>query len=242
MPQLEGVPDDLINALTRSVKNAIPPGIFSKTINCLTQLKFEKTCIYPYPESMPEKGNETPIQAKCNFVEFLNQLFTTVASIKAVEYLLKEKKGNHVELCLGTATGRDLTLYDKKGGKKIAVAEIFAVTDPDSNKKLKDEIKSLAKGEGGERYAFFILADDAFENLNKEKKSKQYWWQSWTNYTPKKQNNGEAQGEKIETTDNLSIDRNHATWSCKCNDKTITIVCWPSTCCLKNFSPAQDRR
>lgn len=209
-----------INAVKEKIKNV--------DILDFTALKFAETAIWPYPV---KKKNE------CNFVEFINQLFTTVASVKAVEFLVENgclEENNKWKMCLGTTPGRDLIVYD--GESPQIIAEIFAVTAPGSNSKLKDEIQSLAKDKTKkvDRYAFFILAEDEFNKLN-EKGGKQHAI-SWTKYGPKT-----ADKLPITVDDKITIhmypnkENPRATWECKCGDKTIKIVCWSSKGCLEGF-------
>ena len=205
-----------INAGKEKIKNV--------DILDFTALKFAETAIWPYPV---KKKNE------CNFVEFINQLFTTAASIKAIQYLEAEER--FWEMRLGTTSGRDLTVYsDEEKKSPEIIAEIFAVTDPTSNSKLKDEIISLAKNNKAEgncekisrRIAFFILGKSSFENLDEK-------YESWTEYTPKGLNK-----KKIEISEQISRPQNNskeARWKCVCENETIEIVCWSSENCLTDF-------
>ena len=99
---------------------------------------------------------------------------------------MKAENGNWV-MNLGTTSGRDLTVIKNK--QKI-IAEIFAVTDPQSNDKLKDEIISLAtlsdeiislatlskeEEDAYKRYAFFILSEDKFPKDKNDTKSVISW-------------------------------------------------------------------
>ena len=188
------------------------------------KLKFCKVVAWPYPVENNQKEDN---QNKCNFIEFINQLFTTIASVKAIEYLNAEKK--KLEICLGTTSGRDLTIFEDNN--RNIIAEIFAVTDPASNSKLKDEILSLVDpkpeekenwSEINKRYVFFILAKDSFAQL----RDKVYNWSSY-NPTSDKPN--------IIYKNDLKIENRQATWTCECKDKEIKIVCWSSKECLKNW-------
>ena len=120
---------DVLSNLKECVKTSINSAK-EIDINNLSNFKFKKAIRWPYPEN-----------GDCNFIEFINQLFTTVASIKAIEYLKAEE--DDWVMNLGTTPGRDLTVK-KDSENIIIIAEIFAVTDPQSNNKLKDEIISLA--------------------------------------------------------------------------------------------------
>ena len=136
-------------------------------------------------------------------------------------------------MCLGTKPGRDLTVYkDEEKKNPEIIAEIFAVTDPTSNSKLKDEIISLANNKGGEkcdknvsRYAFFILGKESFKKL-KDK------YKNWTEYTPKETNEKRI---KIEGESEIDPQKTEACWKCCCDKNTINIVCWTSENCLEDW-------
>ena len=229
--------EDLKKRIEESIE-AVEDMVKNKKLDILdfTALKFAKTATWPDPV---KKKNE------CNFVEFINQLFTTVASVKAIEYLVEKSclgEKNKWKMCLGTTPGRDLTVYDGKSPKIIA--EIFAVTDPSSNSKLKGEILSLAKDKNVDRYAFFILAVDNFKDLTKKAKG-------WTAYTPtQKKDTGDKQTDKkppiVADKMELNIDGDtppqRATWTCTCNEKMIHIVCWSSEGCLNEFMTRKQCR
>ena len=224
----------IINVLKGNAALAIKIANDQKSLS-LIDLKFSRTCVYPYAcdcykckKDASYKKNvckSNTSACPCNFIEFLNQLFTTVATIRALEYLQSNGYAK-ADICLGTTKGRDLTVYDENEQEK-AIAEVFAVTDPDSNSKLKDEIQSLAKDKqnGVKRYAFFILAQNNFIQLQDNV-------ESWTAYTPAKNKNA-----NIKYHNNLKIEtgKKRAIWTCKCARKNITIVCWSSEGCLQEF-------
>ena len=72
-----------------------------------------------------------------NLVEQVNQTFTALVSVRAVEYLF-----DHPEVCrfrvnLGTAPGSDIESLDGS-----VVAEVFAATSPSSNGKAQRHCQS----------------------------------------------------------------------------------------------------
>ena len=77
-----------INAVKEKIRNE------GLDIFDFTALKFEKIAVWPYPAEKEKKKNK-PAEEACNFIEFVNQLFTTVASVKAIEYL--QAKGANVK-------------------------------------------------------------------------------------------------------------------------------------------------
>ncbi|MBQ9755889.1 MAG: hypothetical protein IJV93_14205 [Lentisphaeria bacterium] len=217
MPKIESKNTDLA-CLKKHISKAI---LRANKIDVtqLTDLKFKKTMRWPYPQN-----------GTCNFIEFINQLFTTVASIKAIEYL-KAENDNWV-MNLGTTSGRDLTVIKNK---QNIIAEIFAVTDPDSNEKLKNEILSLTslskEEKADKRFAFFILSEDKFP---KEEQDVIHW----TTYSPKTSAKDKIAIKFKEKSFSCSSKVRHlATWSALCGDDAteINVVCWSSEDCLSEF-------
>lgn len=186
----------------------------------IADLKFKKTMQWPYPQ----KGT-------CNFIEFINQLFTTVASIKAIEYLKAEN--DDWVMNLGTTSGRDLTVIKNKNKQKI-IAEIFAVTDPDSNGKLKKEILSLAEEKANKRFAFFILSEDKFPQDENDIESVISW-------TTKQSSNGNILIKFKKNSFVYNKAKKMAMWTAICQSDTqpkgikVNIVCWSSENCLFEF-------
>ena len=222
---------DVLSNLKECVKTSINSAK-EIDINNLSNFKFKKAIRWPYPEN-----------GDCNFIEFINQLFTTVASIKAIEYLKAEE--DDWVMNLGTTPGRDLTVK-KDSENIIIIAEIFAVTDPQSNNKLKDEIISLAtlskeeeeEGEEGEkedkRYAFFILSEDKFPKNKNDTKSVISW-------TTKQSSNGNILIKFKKDSFVYDKDKKMAMWTAICQSDTqpreieVNIVCWSSENCLLEF-------
>ena len=87
-----------------------------------------------------------------NVVEQLNQTFTILVSLRAVEKLIElhpESKG--YQLALGTSSGRDIESVESG----LVAAEVFSATHPNSNQKLRKEIARLAEDPAQHRYVFF---------------------------------------------------------------------------------------
>ena len=196
--------------------------ITSNPTDFFTKLKFEQTAYLPY-----ENNNK---KVETNFIEFLNQLFTSVISLMANQYIQNEM-GKEWEpiYAIGEANGRDIR-WEHKHDKKTIIAEVFAVTKSKSNSKLKDDIKALCKNKAEDgnvqsRYIFFILAQNEFADLtDKDKCIKKIL--SMTAYCSK------ATKEKIivQEEDIIRNVENRAVWKCKHekdNKSTeITIVCF----------------
>jgi hypothetical protein len=87
-----------------------------------------------------------------NVVEQLNQSFTIMASLRAVERLLQlHPDSGGFRLALGTSSGRDIE--SMRPG--LAAAEVFSATHPQSNRKLSKEIARMARDSSLHRYVFF---------------------------------------------------------------------------------------
>jgi hypothetical protein len=87
-----------------------------------------------------------------NVVEQLNQTFTILATLKAVEELIKlHPDAGGYPLALGTCGGRDIESVENG----LVAAEVFSATHPNSNQKLRKEKDRLATDASKYRYVFF---------------------------------------------------------------------------------------
>jgi hypothetical protein len=87
-----------------------------------------------------------------NIVEQLNQTFTILVTLRAIERLFElhpDAGGYH--LALGTSSGRDIESV-KEG---LVAAEAFSATSPASNQKLKKDLMRLETDPAQHRYVFF---------------------------------------------------------------------------------------
>jgi hypothetical protein len=87
-----------------------------------------------------------------NFIEQVNQTFTYLATIQAARWLL-ENHGEHAPyvLNLGTAPGSDICSQDG-----CVIAETFAATHPDSNRKLAKDIAKVQRAPGLLKFVFYL--------------------------------------------------------------------------------------
>jgi hypothetical protein len=91
-----------------------------------------------------------------NIVEQLNQMFTYLASLLAVECLLDvHPEAIPFTLNLGTSAGSDIQ-SSRDGG---IVAEVFSTTNRSNNQKLKRDIKKIAEKEATHKYVFFMCPE-----------------------------------------------------------------------------------
>lgn len=184
-----------------------------EAIELFSMMKFSREAVLPY-------GGNDDEELPTNFMEFINQLYTTAISYKAVEWLNEKYKDSITEfsLCLGESNGRDLTVFLKDNTNVIA--EVFAVTHPDSNQKLKHDLLALSinKGEhevNSTRYAVFALAEEEFKCFD-EGRAKQS-----VTYTSKKED-----AKTIKYTGDFFENGTSIQWNCRIGEKNITCVCF----------------
>ena len=105
----------------------------------LALLKFDASGCDPLDEGRP-----------LNFIEQLNQSFTYLATIEGVRWLLQHHPEHApYHLNLGTAPGSDIVSEDGE-----VVAETFAATRPQSNRKLEKDIAKVGAVAAQYRYVF----------------------------------------------------------------------------------------
>jgi hypothetical protein len=97
-------------------------------------------------------GHDPLTGAPLNVIEQLNQTFTILVALRAVEELLRLHPEAHgYRLAIGTSSGRDIESVEKD----LVAAEVFSATRPTSNQKLKKDIARLAPDPARHRYVFF---------------------------------------------------------------------------------------
>lgn len=102
-----------------------------------------------------QAGYDPLFQHETNFIEQVNQTFTYLVCLDAVEYLLKEHEGKRFNVCFGTESGHDVESEDGS-----VICECFAATTPDSNGKLeKDCIKVNNNNDAENRYVIFYTSE-----------------------------------------------------------------------------------
>jgi hypothetical protein len=97
-------------------------------------------------------GHDPLTGSPLNVVEQLNQTFTILVSLRAVEKLIElHPEAGGFRLALGTSSGRDI----ESVMPGLVAAEVFSATHPNSNQKLRKEIARLADDPAQHRYVFF---------------------------------------------------------------------------------------
>jgi hypothetical protein len=87
-----------------------------------------------------------------NVVEQLNQTFTILVTLRAIERLIElHPDAGGFKLALGTSSGRDI----ESVVPDFVAAEVFSATKPTSNRKLKKDIARLSTDPARYRYVFF---------------------------------------------------------------------------------------
>ena len=87
-----------------------------------------------------------------NVIEQLNQTFTILVSLRAVEQLIElHPEAGGFQLALGTSSGRDI----ESVRPDLVAAEVFSATRPTSNQKLKKDLERLRVDPAQHRYIFF---------------------------------------------------------------------------------------
>ena len=132
------------NRIVQDINNNSPFDLFA-------DIKFNKFGLDPI--------NGTPL----NFIEQLNQMFSDLVVLYAVEELLAKYPNKQFEVNFGARAGFDIQSADK-----TVVAECFAVTSVNSNGKLREDTKKLMKLPADvEKYIYFYSQNDSEEKLKK---------------------------------------------------------------------------
>ena len=99
-----------------------------------------------------------------NFIEQLNQMFSDLVVLYAVENLLDKYPDKKFEVNFGAQAGIDIQSADE-----TVAAECFAVTSVDSNAKLREDAKKLMNLPADvEKYIYFYSQNDSEEKLNRK--------------------------------------------------------------------------
>lgn len=100
-----------------------------------------------------------------NIIEQINQTFTYLASVEAARWIFQHHpEVTGLRLNLGTHRGFDLESLEPK----MVVAEVFAATHPNSNDKVRKDVRRLVEQapEIPHRYVFFSCPE--FKTLGRQ--------------------------------------------------------------------------
>ena len=98
-----------------------------------------------------EKLGHDPINGEAqNLIEQINQMYSNLVVLSAVEDLLQKYPGTAFELQLGASSGYDILSTDGR-----IAAECFSVTSVSSNRKLDSDCKKLMRSTADVRCVYF---------------------------------------------------------------------------------------
>ena len=117
----------------------------SEALHVLKAVKFDKIGRDPLDPTRP-----------LNLIEQVNQTFTALVTVRAVEYLFDHHpESAPFRVNLGPAPGFDIESLDGS-----VAAEVFSATHPSSNQKLKKDVAKVGKSPAKHRYVFFHCPGD----------------------------------------------------------------------------------
>ena len=117
-------------------------------LEALRKLKFEEWGYHPVPGPKDDR--------RLNFIEQLNQTFTTLVSLAAAQCLMEWfPQSGGLRLNLGATPGRDI----KGIIPNELEAEVFAAVSPKNNGKITKDIKRLDMSPARHRYVFFYAPE-----------------------------------------------------------------------------------
>ena len=150
--QVEFYREKIINATNKHMDELLQSG---KNIDFLRKVKFEQS------------GYDPLFEHETNFIEQVNQTFTYLVCIEAVEYLLIKYPTQKFNVNFGTEAGHDV---ESENGSIIC--ECFAATNPKSNQKLKLDMQKVSRNEQAlKKYVIFFAENKELtyvENLRKK--------------------------------------------------------------------------
>ncbi len=121
-----------------------------KGIHLLELMKFEQV------------GYDSILEEKTNFIEQINQTFTYLVSLQALEYLMIQFPNKSFKVNFGVISGHDIESLDG-----TVICECFASTTPTSNNKLAGEVKRLDdKKTANNKYVIFYSRQKKPQHLS----------------------------------------------------------------------------
>lgn len=127
-----------IQRLQAQIEGRSPLGV-------LASMKFEQIGADPLDPVRP-----------LNLIEQVNQCFTYLVSLNAVEQLLEwHSEAAPYRMNLGNVPGSDIESHDRS-----VIAEVFASVRPSNNRKLQNDIQRAAETEAARKYVFFHAPGD----------------------------------------------------------------------------------
>ncbi len=144
--------EKIVNATIKHMDELLQSG---KSIDFLRKIKFEQC------------GYDPLFDHQTNFIEQVNQTFTYLVCIAAVEYLMIKYPTQRFNVNFGTEAGHDV---ESENGNIIC--ECFAATNPKSNQKLKLDVQKVSESELAlKKYIIFFAENKELtyvDNLRKK--------------------------------------------------------------------------
>ena len=142
-------------------------GNAEKTYTCIKQNIESAAVLELFTDIKFNKFGCDPIKGTpLNFIEQINQMFSDLVVLAAVEELLATYPNKQFEVAFGAKAGVDIQSVDK-----MVVAECFAATTVNSNSKLSKDAKKLMKlSKDVSKYIFFYSQNDSDDKLERKYK------------------------------------------------------------------------
>lgn len=140
----------IVKANIEKSKDAVE-GVLKKknSLDALAILKFDKIAYDPL-DGKPK-----------NFIEVMNQAYSDLVVLYAVENLLEKYPDKQFELHMGALNGTDVESIDGS-----VIAECFATVTAFNNRKLQKDCEKLKEYDAAiDRYIFFYSREDTEEKI-----------------------------------------------------------------------------
>ena len=134
-----------------TAKETLMKNMDTSALELFAAIKYEKIGVDPLT------GREL------NLIEQINQMYSDLVILAAVQELMEEFPGKSFEANFGAVPGYDVMSTDGQ-----VVAECFAVTSVASNDKLNKDCRKLLKADAEHKYLFFYTYSDSDDKLEKK--------------------------------------------------------------------------
>lgn len=148
--QVENLIENIETNLEITRKQIVDILLKREARDALATIKFDKTSFDPL------SGEQI------NFIEMLNQAYSDLVVLKAVEDLIGRYPGKEFKLNMGPQRGSDIESIDNE-----VVAECFATVTAFNNQKIKKDSEKLMQiREDVNRYIYFYSREDSANRIN----------------------------------------------------------------------------
>ena len=101
-------------------------------------------------------GRDPLTGRELNMIEQINQMYSDIVALSAVQDLLDQYPGKKFEMHLGSTAGYDIQSTDGE-----VIAECFAVTSVNSNDKINKDCRKLRKAQALYKHLYFCTYRDS---------------------------------------------------------------------------------